>query len=72
MPFRDFAAEKARALATLAEFRRLWGALFRQGVNPDLLIRFKGGISIAVQHWEMETPERGNSDGRSAIFDVSW
>ena len=54
---RDFAAEKMRALATLAEIRRLWRALVKRDANPDVLAGFKGGVCIALRHLEMETPE---------------
>ena len=54
---RDFAAEKARAVATLAEFRRRWRALVQRGASLDLLAGFKGGVCIALRHLEMETPE---------------
>jgi len=54
---RDFAAEKARAVATIAEFRRLWRALVQRGANPDVLAGFKGGVCIALRHLEMEAPE---------------
>jgi len=54
---RDFAAEKARAAATLAEFRRCWRALVQRGATPDVLAGFKGGVCIALRHLEMATPE---------------
>jgi hypothetical protein len=54
---RDFAAEKARAVATLAEFRRRWRALVQRGAGPEVLAGFKGGVCIALRHLEMETPE---------------
>ena len=54
---RDFAEEKALAVATLAEFRRLWRALVQRGASPDMLAGFKGGACIALRHLEMETPE---------------
>ena len=54
---RDFAEEKARAVATLAEFRRLGRALVQRGASPDMLAGFKGGACIALRHLEMETPE---------------
>jgi hypothetical protein len=54
---RDFAADKALAVATLAEFRRLWRALVQRGASPDLLAGFKACAFIALRHLEMETPE---------------
>jgi len=54
---RDFAAEKARAVATLAEIRRRWRALIERGTGPDMLAGFKSGACIALRHLEMETPE---------------
>jgi hypothetical protein len=56
-PARDFALEKASAIAMLAEFRRQWRALAEQRANPNVLAGFKCGALIAFQHIERETPE---------------
>jgi hypothetical protein len=53
----DLQSSKALALATLAEFRRLWRALNQQGANPDVLAGLKCGASLALRHIERETPE---------------
>jgi len=54
---RDFAAEKARAVATLAEFRRSWRSLVQRGASHEVLAGFKDGVCIALRHLEMATPE---------------
>ena len=44
-------------MATLADFRRSWRAMVQRGASHDVLAGFKGGVSIALRHLEIATPE---------------